>query len=191
MIFRFFGAGANAARTVLRFSADHWRRQWRLALGVGAAIVFATLADVLMPLYAGRLVDALALGTGDRAAALDAALGAFYVIIGLGAGMVVMRHLAYRGIEILTLRIMGEVAREAFWRVQRFSTDWHANNFAGSTVRKVTRGLWAFDLLNDTLLLALVPSVVILAGSTVLLGLHWPLMGLVVALGMIAYIAMR
>jgi ATP-binding cassette subfamily B protein len=190
MIFRFFGAGANATRTVLRFSAEHWRRQWRLALGVGAAIVLATLADVLMPLYAGRLVDALALGTGDRASALDAALGAFYVIIGLGAGMVVMRHLAYRGIEILTLGIMGEVAREAFWRVQRFSTDWHANNFAGSTVRKVTRGLWAFDLLNDTLLLALVPSVVILAGSTVLLGLHWPLMGLVVALGMIAYIAM-
>jgi ATP-binding cassette subfamily B protein len=43
-------------------------------------------------------------------------------------------------------------------RVQRFSTDWHANTFAGSTVRKITRGMWALDLLNDTMLIALFPS---------------------------------
>jgi len=49
-------------------------------------------------------------------------------------------------------------------RVQRFSTDWHANSFAGSTVRKITRGMWALDLLNDTILMALLPSLVVLLG---------------------------
>ncbi|MFP3741365.1 ABC transporter ATP-binding protein, partial [Burkholderia sp. SIMBA_019] len=71
----------------------------------------------------------------------------------------------------------------AFYRVQRFSTDWHANSFAGSTVRKITRGMWAVDVLNDTLLVALLPSVVMLVGATVLLGVYWPVMGLVVGLG--------
>ena len=61
--------------------------------------------------------------------------------------------------------------------MQRFSTEWHANTFAGSIVRKISRGMWAMDLLNDTLLIALLPSVVVLLGSTVLLGLRWPAMG--------------
>ena len=54
--------------------------------------------------------------------------------------------------------MMSDIAQDAFHRVQRFSTDWHANTFAGSTVRKVTRGMWALDVLNDTLLIMLFPS---------------------------------
>ncbi|MBX4276794.1 hypothetical protein K4G91_23775, partial [Mycobacterium tuberculosis] len=69
---------------------------------------------------------------------------------------------------------MSEIAAASFHRVQRFSTDWHANSFAGSTVRKITRGIWALDLLNDTVLIALLPSVTMLVGATVLLGTHWP-----------------
>jgi ATP-binding cassette subfamily B protein len=69
---------------------------------------------------------------------------------------------------------MSEVARQAFHRVQRFSSEWHANTFAGSVVRKVTRGMWALDTLNDTLLIALLPAVAVLAGSAIVLGLRWP-----------------
>jgi len=56
------------------------------------------------------------------------------------------------------------------------STEWHASTFAGSVVRRITRGMWAMDLLNDTLLVALLPSVVVLLATTVLLGLRWPAM---------------
>jgi ATP-binding cassette subfamily B protein len=82
------------------------------------------------------------------------------------------------------------VSRDAFARVQRFSTDWHANSFAGSTVRKITRGMWALDLLNDTILMALLPSLLVLLGSMILLGLHWASLGLVVGLGALIYVAM-
>ncbi len=78
---------------------------------------------------------------------------------------------------------MSDIAANAFYRIQRFSTDWHANSFAGSTVRKVTRGMWALDLLNDTLLLALFPSIIMLIGSTVLMAWYWPVMGIIVGLG--------
>ena len=72
------------------------------------------------------------------------------------------RHFLFNALVVFTLNMMGTIAREAFWRVQRFSTDWHANAFAGSTVRKISRGMWAFDLLNDTLILALWPSALVL-----------------------------
>jgi ATP-binding cassette subfamily B protein len=100
-----------------------------------------------------------------------------------------MRNIAFVGITDLTLKMMADISADAFHRVQRFSTDWHANSFAGSTVRKVTRGMWALDLLNDTILIALFPSLVMLVGSTVLLGWYWPMMGLVVAIGSLLFIA--
>ena len=93
----------------------------------------------------------------------------------LGLASMVLRLVGLQAIVPFTLRIMSDVARDAFMRVQRFSTDWHANSFAGSTVRKITRGMWALDLLNDTILMALLPSLVVLLGSMILLGLHWPL----------------
>src|SRR5690606_15033868 len=89
-----------------------------------------------------------------------------------------------------TLKMMADVAQAAFARVQRFSTDWHANTFAGSTVRKVTRGMWGIDVINDTFIIFLSPSLVMLIRPSLLLGLLWPLMGLVVAIGSVLYIAM-
>ncbi|CAO3416854.1 ABC transporter ATP-binding protein [Azospirillum argentinense] len=180
----------DAIRAVLAFTFRHWSRRKPLVAWIAGTIALATLADVFMPLFAGRLVDALALLPNDRETARDAAVGAFAAMVGLGAGMVVLRHLAWSGVIPLTLRIMADVGQDSFHRVQRFSTDWHANSFAGSIVRKITRGMWALDTLNDTLLLALWPSLVVLAGTMLLLGLQWPVMGLVIALGTAIYIGL-
>ena len=177
----------GAFRSVLGFTLEHWRHQpGRLAV-IMTAVLFSTLADVLTPLYAGRLVDAVANGAASDAAIWNAAVAAFSILVVLAAGAIVMRHVAFIAIIDLTLKMMADIAADAFHRVQRFSTDWHANSFAGSTVRKVTRGMWALDLLNDTILVALFPSTVMLIGSTVLLGWHWPAMGLIIAIGSIVY----
>jgi ATP-binding cassette subfamily B protein len=142
-----------------------------------------------MPVFSGHLVDALTLGPSDPAAR-RAALVAFGAIVALGASSMVLRLSGLQAIVPFTLKIMSEVTRDAFMRVQRFSTDWHANSFAGSTVRKITRGMWALDLLNDTILLALLPSLVVLVGSMILLGVHWTSLGAVIALGAVLYVTM-
>jgi ATP-binding cassette subfamily B protein len=183
-----FGGRADVFRDVFRFLFAHWARQTWVVGGIAAAVAGSTATDVLMPLFAGRLVDAVALAGDDREAALRSALAALGAIVALGAFAVLMRHLAFIGVTRLTLRIMSDVAEDAFHRVQRFSTDWHANAFAGSTVRKITRGMWALDLLNDTLLVALLPSVLVLAGATALLASYWPVMGLLVLVGSCLYI---
>ena len=171
-------------RAVLGFVFNHWGRQpVRVALAA-TAMMAATAADLFLPLYAGRLVDAVALG-GERG--LSPALAALAAMLLLGAVTVLARHVGFLGITSVTLKTMSETAQEAFARLQRFSTDWHANNFAGSTVRKITRGMWALDLLSDTILMALLPSVVVLLGTTVLLAWHWPAMGLVVFAGSVLY----
>jgi ATP-binding cassette subfamily B protein len=183
--------GARTAMSaVLAYTAGHWRRRKLLVARVAGAIVLATLADVFIPFFSGRLVDALLLAEQAREAALARALEAFAVMVALGAGMVALRHWGWMGVIPLSLGMMTDIAQETFARVQRFSTDWHANSFSGSVMRKVTRGMWAVDQLNDTLLLALLPSAFVLVATTVLLAVQWPLMGLIVALGAAAYVAM-
>lgn len=172
-------------RAVLGFTFGHWARQPGSVAFVGGSMMLATMADLFMPLYAGHLVDAV---TGQGAGALDAALLALGAMLALGAVGVLFRHLGFIGITGMTLRTMSDTAQESFARLQRFSTDWHANNFAGSTVRKITRGMWALDLLTDTILIALLPSLVVLVGTTALLAWHWPAMGLVVFLGALLYV---
>src|SRR3954466_15006068 len=178
-----------AIRVVIPFVFRHWLKQPGGAALVCGGMLGATTADLFMPVFSGRLVDAMTAGAADPAAR-RAAVIAFAAIVALGLVSVVLRLIGLWTIVPFTLRIMSEVARHAFARVQRFSTDWHANSFAGSTVRKITRGMWAIDLLDDTILLALLPSFVVLTGSTVLLALHWPALGAVIAVGALIYITM-
>jgi ATP-binding cassette subfamily B protein len=176
----------SALRTVLRFAWGHWRRRKGRASLLCAAMSLATLTEIFVPVFAGRLIDALSLGAAGR----PAAEAAFLAIVGLGLAMVGLRHVAWTNIVPFTLSIMREAAANAFHRVQRLSTDWHANSFAGSLVRKVTRGMWAFDALDDVVLLALLPSFVVLFGTVILLAAHWALLGLVMAVGALLYIAL-
>ncbi|WP_175162570.1 ABC transporter ATP-binding protein [Paraburkholderia fynbosensis] len=179
----------QAFKDVLGFTFNHWAQQpWRVVV-IAALVLCSALADVLTPVFAGRLVDAIASGPAGNESAWGAAVTAFCVLAALGLGATLLRQGVYFNIIRLTLKMMSEIAANAFHRVQRFSTDWHANSFAGSTVRKITRGMWALDLLNDTLLIALLPSLAMLIGATVLLGWRWPMMGAVVGIGSLLYIA--
>jgi ATP-binding cassette subfamily B protein len=178
-----------AIRVVIPFVFRHWLNQPAAALTVAGGLLGATVADLFMPMFSGHLIDALTRGAAEPAAR-HAALSAFGAIVALGLLSMILRLAGLQAIVPFTLRIMSNVARDAFMRVQRFSTDWHANSFAGSTVRKITRGMWALDLLNDTILMALLPSLVVLLGSMILLGLRWASLGLVVALGALIYVSM-
>ena len=176
---------ADAYRNVLGFTFRHWARQpGRIAL-ICLFVITDTLALVTVPLFSGRIVDAIA--SGGSTAASDA-FNAFGLVVALGALAICVRWFTFRNIISLTLKMMADIANDGFRRVQRFSTDWHANAFAGSTVRKITRGMWALDALNDTLLVALLPSLVMLVGATVILGAFWPVMGVVVGLGSLIYV---
>jgi ATP-binding cassette subfamily B protein len=153
-----------------------------------AAILFATAADLTIPVFAGRLVDAVA--ETDRSAGLHAGIAAILAMAALGAAQIGGRHFAFLGIIRVTTRMMREAAQEAFWLVQRLATDWHANSFAGSVQRRISRGMWAIDLLNDTVVLAFIPAMLVLFGSAAMLGWRWPAMGALVLAGAVTYLGL-
>ncbi len=177
-------------RAVLGFVLRRWRRQAALVGAIVAAALLSTAADVVMPIYAGRLVDAVANAEGlAHAAAGHRALVDLLGMAGLGAAVVVLRYAGLLGTARLDLAMMQAVTLDTFARVQRFSADWQANSFAGSTVRQITRGSAALELLNDTLIFELIPALAALVGTALVLGLRWPMMGALVAGGSALYVA--
>lgn len=179
---------SQAFRSVFRFCWVHWRQQPGRVGFMLVAVLFSTLADVLTPMFAGRLVDAVVSGSASDLVAWNSAVTAFAWLMGLALLAVVLRHATFMTIISFTLRSMTDIAADSFHRIQRFSSDWHANSFAGSTVRKVTRGMWALDILNDTVFVALFPSIIMLVGSTILMTWYWPMMGLLVGLGSLLFV---
>jgi ATP-binding cassette subfamily B protein len=174
---------------VLIFLCAHWKREWKLVFQIAASIVIATVADLYLPVFSGRLVDSIASHAMSREQAFQNALYDIAAMTILGAVLIGGRHAAFMRVSRLTVRLMSRMASDAFWRVQRLSTDWHANSFAGSIVRRISRGMWAVDLMDDTLLAALLPALVILVGASFVLGARWPSMGLLVAITATLYVA--
>ncbi|HQT89323.1 MAG TPA: ABC transporter ATP-binding protein [Acidiphilium sp.] len=172
-------------RAVFGFVGRRWLQHPLWVTITATAMILATLTDVFMPVYAGNLINAVA---QRNASGLAAAERALMIIAALGAAQTVLRFIGFRAIVMLTLAMMGEMARESFYRVQRFAADWHANNFAGAIVRKITRGIWATDLLNDTVLIALLPAASVLIGTSIMLGVRSLAMGLLIAGGAMIYV---
>jgi ATP-binding cassette subfamily B protein len=175
--------GAAAWRPVLRFMWGHWMRTPARTAAVAGFRLAATATEVFVPVAAGRLADALSVA--DEASAWRA----FAAMIALGVGMIGLRYASLHALLPFTTRQMRDVAAEAFAHVQAQSADWHANSFAGSTVRKISRGMWAVDSVNDLVLMMLLPGVGVLIGTVVVMALEWPLLGLVMAVGTAIYLA--
>ena len=138
-------SSARPMAAVLGFLFRQWLQHRQRVAATGAAMIAATLTDVFLPVYAGNLVTAVSMTGAHRAAALHAAAVAIGIMAALGLAQTVLRYAVFRNIVALTLVNMREIAGAAFWRVQRFSADWHSNTFAGSVQRKITRGMWAVD----------------------------------------------
>ena len=160
---------------VLAFAVAQWRQHPRAVALAGGLMFGATMAEIFTPVAIGRLVDALG---GERADPGEAVRALGYVI-GLGILFQILQKsgdYAWAGIE---MGIMRRIGADAFAHVQRFSSDWHADTFAGSTVRNITRGVWAFDMFGDAIYFHLGPSAAVTVGAVALMLWHWPLMGLV------------
>src|SRR5690606_29285469 len=85
----------QAFKDVLGFTFRHWREQpWRALLIILLVLLSAT-ADVLTPMFAGRLVDAVAAGISSGPGAWDMATTAFWALAALALGSTIFLQLVY------------------------------------------------------------------------------------------------
>ncbi len=181
-------------RQTLGFCARYWALVPR-RLGVVIALTLAmAAAEVLVPVAAGRLVDALgeAARQGSAGGAAAAAGRAAFLALGAMTGLLALYQLLNLASNLVYNRVaarcMSAVLDDGFAKVQRFSSDWHANSFAGSTVRKLTRGKWAYEQIADILIRQFLPLSLVITGLALIMISRFVMVGLLFVVMIAIYI---
>ena len=155
-----------------------WRQWMRRPVGFWVSVALTLIGvglDLCIPWAAGRLVEVTSYPAAQGGVGAWQAWAAF---VGLYLAFCAARN-SFGWVYIpFAAGNMEEMTREAFARVQSFSSDWHANTFAGSTVRKLTRAMWGYDSASDALMMWIGPSILVLLGLSVSMMVRWPMVGL-------------
>ncbi|HEX4179736.1 MAG TPA: ABC transporter ATP-binding protein [Caulobacteraceae bacterium] len=158
---------------VLGFIGGYWRRRrWKLA----ATITFSLVGigfELQVPGASQRLVDAVLRGRGDA----GDAWAAWGIFVGVYLMNSLVRNVGNRFWNSLAAQTMEEITIEGFKKVQSFSADWHADTFAGATVRQLSRAMWGYDTAADAIIWWIGPALVVLIGLSIQMLLRWPLVG--------------
>lgn len=167
-----------------------WRR-WvsqphYLAAFLGLYLL-AVACDLALPVVSGAMVETLTRGP-------DASGGVWATYLAFAAvafGFYFFRNTSVRFWIPLAARNMRDIVNDGFKDVQRFSADWHADNFAGATVRRVSRAMNAYDTVSDTIVWSILPATIVLSGITVMTALRWPMIGLFVGASILVLLAIN
>ena len=162
---------------VFRFVWRYWMQVPYKFLVMIVGLVIGMLFEIQIPAASADLVSAVESVFAGRADMDDAWAAMWFLLTMIGL-MFLINQIKLRVWMYLASEVMQKMVHDGFFRVQRFSSDWHANNFSGSTVRKITRGMWAYDSFADTVVVDLGPAVAILIGFAVAMYLREPLLGL-------------
>ena len=139
---------------VLGFIGGYWRRRPWLMAATLALTLAAIGAERMVPRASQTLVNAAILGPSHADAAWIAC--AFFVTVYFASSL--LRNTAMRFFIPLATHTMQEMTNEGFRRVQTFSSDWHGNTFAGATVRRLSRAMWGYDVVADSVVVFIGPA---------------------------------
>jgi ATP-binding cassette subfamily B protein len=159
---------------VLAYVARQWMRRPRWFAATAGLMLLAVVCDLTAPWLAGGLVTAVSRGPE---AGTDHAWRAWAVFSGLYVLLLIARNAGFLSWNPLAARNMENLVTESFERVQSFSSDWHADTFAGATVRRVSRAMTGYDTISDQVVLWFGPSTLVLFGLSVSMLVHWPIVG--------------
>ncbi|MFH1546018.1 MAG: ABC transporter ATP-binding protein [Patescibacteria group bacterium] len=172
---------------VSKFIWSYLRKSpWWLA-GVLILIVLQTGAEIMMPQLFGMFADTLAENSNNPSAGLPE-IWKILVLIGI-TGISYWTFDKSKNIfwDTRWLPMMKKIQQDALFRVQRFSTDWHVDSFAGATVRKITRAVWAANSFVVQFLFTFIPLSILILGMIGVMFWRWKMMGLILAGGAVIY----
>ncbi|MCC7304913.1 MAG: ABC transporter ATP-binding protein [Alphaproteobacteria bacterium] len=165
-------------KDVINFTWHYWsKRRKTLALLI-AMMLTVTGIDTLFPVITGRIIDSLVGHSPRDPGVLEEVLTWLGIYVALSFSFHTLRWAAISLWAWFAVRNLYEIVTDSMRKVQRFSADWHANTFAGGTVRKITRGMWAFDVYGDTLFMGIMPAGIIMITMTGMLLVKLPWVGM-------------
>ena len=161
-------------RQVLAFIAGFWmRRRWMVA-----GTIVTALAAIALETWTPRATQNLVNIAASGPLRPEAIWPAWAILVGVYLTSALVRNVGFRFFwNPMAARNMEEMTNEAFRRVQSYSADWHGDTFAGATVRRLSRAMWGYDVVSDSVIMWVGPALVVLFSLSVSMMLRLPLIG--------------
>lgn len=174
-------------KDIAAFSWHIWKQEKKLWPIVILGLGLAGALDALLPVVTGRLIREINNAASGARGWTEVIVETFILFGLIELVYHTVRNTAIYFYNRTAVRSLHRIVTEGFARVQRFSTDWHNNAFAGGTVRKITRGMWSFDVFEDVIVMFLLPTAIVMVTTVTVMFMRWPIMGWVTLACIIAY----
>jgi ATP-binding cassette subfamily B protein len=163
-------------QTILTTCARFWFARPGRTWAVVGLIAAVAIADVAISLALGGVIGAVA-----APAASNIALAIAWLLA--GAAALFCHALLRLSFEIFWNRVsidsMNALQAEAFSRVQRFSSAWHSDTFAGATVHRLSRARWAIDAIGVVIFSRMATPLLMILAIGALVSIRLPVAGAV------------
>jgi len=174
-------------REVLQFLWRHvYRHRGRLSF-MALLLLCSTLLQLVQPFFYKAVVDIVASVAVHDAAMFQRILLMIGGGVLTGAAHLSLHEVSARFLGGIETRVMHDVHAEVFAHVQRLSTQFHVNAFAGATSRKIGRGVDAIETIMDRLWFNFLPLIVMTIGFLIVLSFFAPLLGIAMVCSIILY----
>jgi ATP-binding cassette, subfamily B, bacterial len=176
-------------RQVLRFVWGYVRR-YPLILGVMLFLLMvSTIIDLIKPFFYKEIVDAIAEGALHDESSLRYFILIVLAAVGAGVIHLTAHEVASRLLGWVVTNTMRDANAEVYSHVQRLSTRFHVNAFAGSTSRKIGRGTDAIETLIARVWFNFLPLLALTLGFIIVLSLFSPPVGIAIVSGIGVYVS--
>lgn len=168
----------------ISFVVRQWLFQkWRF-LAIFSCVVGASACEAASPWLMTSLLRRQEYGSSQDAIFNTFALFGLVLFLSF-----FLRNLSERISNGFGAKVMSVLTLDAFDRYQRKSAEWHKAHSATLPARVISRGVWGYMRLADSLLQSLLPTGLIVAGIIASLFLRSPAAGVFAAVLVLAFVA--
>jgi ATP-binding cassette subfamily B protein len=175
-------------RDVVRFTKHYWGLHHGWLWVVLLFIVISTiLNNLVVPLYVRHITDLIASSDYQDSVVQEKIWHNFTLFTLAAFVQSIFWSAAYMCWNFFSVRFLYQVVGDALYKVQRFSSDWHANTFAGGTVRKINRGVSAFETFSDRIITGFFTIFTVMIATIAAIAVYLPWVAVYVAFITVLY----
>jgi len=150
-------------------------------------LLTSTTLTLAQPFFYRQAVDIIIEYKIGNLYALKTALRVILLGVLFGALSLSLHEAASMLLGRMEIKIMREVHADVFARTQRLSTKFHVNTFAGSTSRKINRGVGGVESMMDRMWFNFIPLFIFTIGLSLVLTFFAPIIGIAMLIGIVIY----
>ncbi|MDD4352067.1 MAG: ABC transporter ATP-binding protein [Candidatus Gracilibacteria bacterium] len=170
----------------LRFLWDRSSPYKLAAAGMMCATLLTLAFDLVRPFFYKDIIDSLTI-TSDLDLGVQSALWSLFFLALSFIGHHIFWNLGHFVLVWFESRILRDTSRVAFQHVQKLSSAFHTSNFAGSTVKKCQRGVFAMETMIDKVWFDILPVSVQVIAIAIIFSIKASSLAIVLLLGILVF----